>query len=111
MPWDDNEEFYQAWDEGRTGYPWIDAIMRQLHEQGWMHHLARHSVVRYLAYHPLQHASQHGKVMAIGQSCLSCHVTCFYIGPKHLVTQNLQHVESALCGISGLLLDARRSLW
>ena len=36
----------QAWEDCKTGYPWIDAIMRQLHEWGWMHHLARHCVVR-----------------------------------------------------------------
>lgn len=46
IEWDDNEEFYRAWEEARTGYPWIDAIMTQLREQGWMHHLARHAVVR-----------------------------------------------------------------
>ena len=45
IDWDNNEEFYKAWDEARTGFPWIDAIMTQLHKQGWMHHLARHSVV------------------------------------------------------------------
>lgn len=45
IEWDDNEEFYRAWEEARTGYPWIDAIMTQLREQGWMHHLARHAVV------------------------------------------------------------------
>jgi cryptochrome len=48
MDWDENEEHYQAWDQGRTGFPWIDAIMRQLNEQGWMHHLARHSVACFL---------------------------------------------------------------
>lgn len=45
VDWDDNEEFYKAWDEGRTGYPWIDAIMKQLHQHGWLHHLARHATV------------------------------------------------------------------
>lgn len=45
IDWDDNEEFYSAWEEARTGFPWIDAIMTQLREQGWMHHLARHAVV------------------------------------------------------------------
>ena len=34
IEWDDNEEFYRAWEEARTGYPWIDAIMTQLREQG-----------------------------------------------------------------------------
>lgn len=32
IPWDDNEEFLQAWREGRTGFPWIDAIMTQLRQ-------------------------------------------------------------------------------
>ena len=45
IDWDENEEFYRAWDEGRTGYPWIDAIMKQLHQHGWLHHLARHATV------------------------------------------------------------------
>ena len=48
IPWDDNEQFYKAWDEARTGYPWIDAIMTQLQREGWMHHLARHSVACFL---------------------------------------------------------------
>lgn len=48
IDWDENEEFYRAWEAGATGYPWIDAIMRQLHEIGWMHHLARHSVACFL---------------------------------------------------------------
>ncbi|KAL4159541.1 hypothetical protein PRNP1_000118 [Phytophthora ramorum] len=39
---------FQAWKEGRTGFPWIDAIMTQLKEEGWMHHLARHSVACFL---------------------------------------------------------------
>lgn len=46
--WVDNEEFLRAWEESRTGYPWIDAIMSQLRTEGWMHHLARHSVACFL---------------------------------------------------------------
>lgn len=30
IPWDNNEEYVKAWKEGRTGYPFIDAIMVQL---------------------------------------------------------------------------------
>lgn len=48
IPWDDNPELLAAWTEGRTGYPWIDAAMRQLNQEGWMHHLARHSVACFL---------------------------------------------------------------
>lgn len=48
IDWDDNPEFVRAWKEGRTGYPWIDAAMTQLREQGWIHHLARHAVACFL---------------------------------------------------------------
>lgn len=51
IPWDDNEEFFRAWEDSRTGYPWIDAIMAQLRRTGWMHHLARHCVVRIPSLH------------------------------------------------------------
>ncbi|KAF6164526.1 hypothetical protein GIB67_025352 [Kingdonia uniflora] len=48
IPWNDKDELLVAWREGRTGYPWIDAIMVQLQKWGWMHHLARHSVACFL---------------------------------------------------------------
>lgn len=28
IDWDENEEFYKAWESGKTGYPFVDAIMR-----------------------------------------------------------------------------------
>jgi cryptochrome len=34
--------------QGRTGYPFIDAIMIQLKNEGWIHHLARHAVACFL---------------------------------------------------------------
>lgn len=42
------EEWFQRWKHGKTGFPWIDAIMRQLRQEGWIHHLARHSVACFL---------------------------------------------------------------
>lgn len=48
IPWDDDPELLAAWKEARTGYPYIDAIMTQLRETGWIHHLARHSVACFL---------------------------------------------------------------
>jgi cryptochrome len=38
----------EAWENGQTGFPLIDAMMRQLHTTGWMHHLARHAVSCFL---------------------------------------------------------------
>src|SRR5918995_4168493 len=39
--WSYAEKAFQAWAEGRTGYPLVDAGMRQLHREGWMHNRAR----------------------------------------------------------------------
>ncbi len=39
--WSRDERRFVAWCEGRTGYPIVDAGMRQLHHEGWMHNRAR----------------------------------------------------------------------
>ena len=48
IDWDTNEEYLQKWKSGQTGFPYIDAIMIQLRTEGWIHHLARHSVACFL---------------------------------------------------------------
>jgi cryptochrome len=42
------EEWFQRWKFGRTGFPWIDALMRQLRREGWIHHMGRHAVACFL---------------------------------------------------------------
>jgi cryptochrome len=42
------EQWLHRFKLGMTGFPWIDAIMRQLRQEGWIHHLARHSVACFL---------------------------------------------------------------
>jgi cryptochrome len=42
------EEYFTRWKQGRTGFPWIDALMRQLRQEGWIHHLGRHAVACFL---------------------------------------------------------------
>ena len=41
FPWTDDPEGLQAWQRGRSGYPIVDAGMRQLWETGWMHNRVR----------------------------------------------------------------------
>jgi deoxyribodipyrimidine photo-lyase len=41
IPWSNDLEAFNAWAEGRTGYPVVDAAMRQLVQTGWMHNRAR----------------------------------------------------------------------
>ncbi|MEU8140074.1 cryptochrome/photolyase family protein [Streptodolium elevatio] len=51
MPYDqgaDAEEEFDAWREGRTGYPFVDAGMRQLLAEGWMHNRVRMVVASFL---------------------------------------------------------------
>jgi len=48
IPWSNDPELLQVWKEGRTGYPWIDACMKQLEQEGWIHHLGRHAVACFL---------------------------------------------------------------
>lgn len=64
VPWNNNQTHLDAWAQvdltlrlnylliydfqGKTGYPFIDAIMRQLRQEGWIHHLARHAVACFL---------------------------------------------------------------
>ncbi len=41
IPWREDPAGLAAWSEGRTGYPVVDAAMRQLNATGWMHNRAR----------------------------------------------------------------------
>ena len=48
IPWENREEYFEAWKEGKTGYPIVDAGMRQLKETGWMHNRVRMIVASFL---------------------------------------------------------------
>ncbi|GFP83360.1 cryptochrome-2 [Phtheirospermum japonicum] len=41
FPWDVNETHFKAWRQGRTGYPLVDAGMRELWATGWIHNRIR----------------------------------------------------------------------
>jgi len=49
--WVDDDEAFTAWAEARTGLPIIDAGMRQLHQEGWMHNRARLLTGSFLTKH------------------------------------------------------------
>lgn len=48
LRWNDDAPALSAWQEGRTGYPIVDAAMRQLVSTGWMHNRARMIVASFL---------------------------------------------------------------
>ncbi len=51
--WENNESQFKAWCEGKTGYPMVDAGMRQLNETGYMHNRVRMVVASFLSKHLL----------------------------------------------------------
>ena len=53
ITWRNNETEFAAWCEGKTGYPIVDAGMRQLNETGWMHNRVRMVVASFLTKHLL----------------------------------------------------------
>jgi deoxyribodipyrimidine photo-lyase len=48
LDWNDDRELFDAWREGRTGFPLVDAGMRQLRHEGWMHNRVRLVVASFL---------------------------------------------------------------
>lgn len=53
LPWPSNQKLLQAWQQGKTGYPIVDAAMRQLNTTGWMHNRLRMIVASFLTKHLL----------------------------------------------------------
>lgn len=48
IPWDRDPIALMKWAEGKTGFPWIDAIQTQLRLEGWIHPVARHATICFL---------------------------------------------------------------
>jgi deoxyribodipyrimidine photo-lyase len=66
MRYDFDSEKFEAWREGRTGFPMVDAGMRQLKSEGWMHNRVRMIVASFLVkdlhiewQHGARHFEQH----------------------------------------------------
>jgi deoxyribodipyrimidine photo-lyase len=53
MPWRDDPEALRAWQRGETGYPLVDAGMRELWHTGWMHNRVRMVAASFLVKHLL----------------------------------------------------------
>ncbi|WP_110669169.1 deoxyribodipyrimidine photo-lyase [Salinicola halophilus] len=53
LKWHQNDEAFDAWCQGKTGYPLVDAAMRQLVATGWMHNRLRMVTAMFLSKHLL----------------------------------------------------------
>ncbi len=48
LVWDNNQDYFQAWADGKTGFPIVDAGMRELNSTGFMHNRVRMIVASFL---------------------------------------------------------------
>ena len=48
LDWSQDSKKFQAWKDGRTGVPFVDANMRELKETGWMSNRGRQNVASFL---------------------------------------------------------------
>eukprot|EP00957_Ditylum_brightwellii_P197845 15071599-Ditylum_brightwellii.AAC.1 len=60
VKWSHDDTYRAAWKDGQTGYPWIDACMNQLQQEGWIHHLGRHAVACFLTRGDLWQSWEYG---------------------------------------------------
>lgn len=51
--WENNEDWFEKWSEGKTGYPFVDAGMRELNATGFMHNRVRMITASFLCKHLL----------------------------------------------------------
>ena len=64
IEWDDfDAEKVLKWKNSETGYPLIDALMTQLRNEGWIHHLGRHLVACFLTRGDLWQSWEIGKII------------------------------------------------
>lgn len=48
LQWNNSDYYFDCWKNGKTGYPLVDAAMRQLNQTGWMHNRLRMVVASFL---------------------------------------------------------------
>ena len=61
FPWQQDQTLLEKWQQGQTGYPLVDAGMRQLWQTGWMHNRVRMVCASFLTKHLLIHWHQGAK--------------------------------------------------
>ncbi|KTG39365.1 hypothetical protein cypCar_00000859, partial [Cyprinus carpio] len=98
IPWDKNPEALAKWAEAKTGFPWIDAIMTQLRQEGWIHHLARHAVACFLT---------RGDLWISWEEGMKVHL--LHMGDKLGISVVSQHRRDLLSCLNCVRLSASRA--
>ena len=69
IPFDSNPRLTEAWLNGKTGYPWVDAVIRQLKTDGWCAPLLRQSALWFLTRGVLWQSPEPG-IQFLSEHCL-----------------------------------------
>jgi hypothetical protein len=70
--WGDDDNLLATWRNAKVGFPWSDAIMTQLRQPGWRHHLACDAVAYFLT--PWTSNARHQSLNSKGiQVSIMCH--------------------------------------
>jgi len=93
IEWRNNEEDFEKWKSGQTGYPIVDAGMRQLNETGWMHNRLRMVVGSFLCKHLLIDWRWGEAYFAKSYWIMKCH-PMLVVGNGSLVLEWMQHLTS-----------------
>lgn len=83
IPWDKNPRALARWAEGRTGFPWIDAIMVQLWKEGWISTNARRAVICFLTRGDLWISWEEGAKVSVSATCPVAAHLCNTGSPLH----------------------------
>lgn len=73
LRWSTDRSHLKAWQQGQTGYPLVDAAMRQLWLTGWMNNYMRHVVASFLIaylYLPWQEGYRWFQVRLVLYACI-----------------------------------------
>ena len=82
--------------KGQTGFPWIDAIMTQLREEGWIHHLARHAVACFLTRGDLWISWEEGMKVLLLLSSIVTIVIELSLGNSSYTTSSIVFVSNTI---------------
>ncbi|WAQ94753.1 CRY1-like protein, partial [Mya arenaria] len=65
IPWYEDKDRLKKWEQGETGYPWVDTIMKQLKNEGWIHYVCRLATSTFLTRRDLWLSWEDGLKVAV----------------------------------------------
>jgi len=91
IQWENNDEHFELWKQGKTGYPLVDAGMRELNATGFMHNRVRMVVASFLTKHLLIDWRWEKRTSRKNYWILNCPATTV-VGNGRLEVESMRHL-------------------